>query len=114
MRCGGRRNGDRNIGNLTKYSEHSIFVPPKRAGAITVDGNRNANESMPKGRVKWFDSKKGYGFIASEEGKDLFVHYTAIKSDKKFKSLEEGTNVEFDIVEGKKGLQAVNVVIVTQ
>jgi len=69
---------------------------------------------MPKGRVKWFDSKKGYGFIASEEGKDLFVHYTAIKSDKKFKSLEEGTNVEFDIVEGKKGLQAVNVVIVTQ
>ena len=69
---------------------------------------------MPRGRVKWFDNKKGYGFIKSEEGQDIFIHYTAIKSDRKFKSLEEGTVVEFDVVEGKKGLQAANVAIVDQ
>lgn len=69
---------------------------------------------MPKGKVKWFDTKKGYGFIQREEGKVVFVHYTAIKTDKKFKSLEEGTNVEFDLVEGEKGLQALNVVVPAQ
>ena len=65
---------------------------------------------MPTGTVKWFDNKKGYGFIATEEGKDVFVHYSAIKLDKKFKSLREGTEVEFDLVEREKGLQAINVV----
>ncbi len=69
---------------------------------------------MPEGKVKWFENKKGYGFIQSEEGKDIFFLYTAIKSDKKFESLEGGTNVEFDFVEGKKGLQPVNVVVPTQ
>ena len=67
---------------------------------------------MSRGRVKWFDGKKGYGFIEREEGGDVFVHYTAIKSDKEYKTLEEGAIVEFDIVEGKKGLQAINVVVV--
>ena len=61
-----------------------------------------------KGTVKWFDSKKGYGFITSEDGKDIFVHYTGIAKDG-FKSLDEGTEVSFDTVEGKKGPQAVNV-----
>jgi CspA family cold shock protein len=68
--------------------------------------------AMPRGKVKWFDGKKGYGFIERDEGGDVFVHYTAIKSDKEFKSLEQGATVEFDIVEGKKGLQAINVVVV--
>ena len=67
---------------------------------------------MPRGRVKWFDGKKGYGFIEREEGGDVFVHYSAIKSDKEYKSLEEGAVVEFDVVEGKKGLQAINVTVV--
>ncbi|MGA9363344.1 MAG: cold-shock protein [Bacteroidota bacterium] len=67
---------------------------------------------MARGKVKWFDGKKGYGFIEREEGGDVFVHYTAIKSDKEYKSLEQGTTVEFDVVEGKKGLQATNVVVV--
>lgn len=67
---------------------------------------------MARGKVKWFDAKKGYGFIEREEGGDVFVHYTAIKSEKNFKSLEQGATVEFDVVEGKKGLQAINVVVV--
>ncbi|HEY4643968.1 MAG: cold-shock protein [Bacteroidota bacterium] len=67
---------------------------------------------MPRGRVKWFDGKKGYGFIEREEGGDVFVHYSAIKSDKEYKTLEEGAVVEFDVVEGKKGLQAINVTVV--
>ncbi|MEK6572039.1 MAG: cold-shock protein [Bacteroidota bacterium] len=67
---------------------------------------------MARGKVKWFDGKKGYGFIEREEGGDVFVHYTAIKSEKDYKSLEQGATVEFDVVEGKKGLQAINVVVV--
>lgn len=67
---------------------------------------------MARGKVKWFDGKKGYGFIERDEGGDVFVHYTAIKTDKEYKSLEQGATVEFDVVEGKKGLQAINVVVV--
>ena len=63
---------------------------------------------MAKGQVKWFDQKKGYGFITREDGDDLFVHYSAIESQG-FKTLNEGDDVEFEITEGKKGLQATNV-----
>jgi CspA family cold shock protein len=63
---------------------------------------------MAKGQVKWFDQKKGYGFITREDGDDLFVHYSAIESQG-FKTLNEGDEVEFEITEGKKGLQATNV-----
>jgi len=58
--------------------------------------------------VKWFNDAKGYGFIAREDGPDVFVHYTAIQGEG-FKSLAEGQQVEFEIVEGPKGLQASNV-----
>ena len=61
-----------------------------------------------QGKVKWFDERKGYGFIESEEGEDVFVHYSEIQSEG-FKTLEEGQSVEFEIVEGNKGKQAVNV-----
>ena len=63
---------------------------------------------MAKGTVKWFDNSKGYGFIAPENGKDVFVHHTAIKGEG-YKSLDEGQAVEFDIEQGPKGEQATNV-----
>lgn len=60
------------------------------------------------GKVKWFNAEKGYGFITTEEGSDLFVHYSQIQKDG-FKTLEENEEVEFDVVEGNKGPQASNV-----
>jgi len=60
---------------------------------------------MARGKVKWFNENKGYGFIEQEDGPDVFVHYSAIIEDG-FKTLSEGTEVEFEIVEGKRGLQA--------
>ncbi|MDC0559106.1 cold shock domain-containing protein [Candidatus Izimaplasma bacterium] len=60
------------------------------------------------GTVKWFNSEKGYGFITSEDGLDIFVHFTAITGEG-FKSLEEGAKVEFEVVEGDRGPQAANV-----
>lgn len=68
---------------------------------------------MPKGHVKWFNASKGYGFITQEDGKDIFVHFTAIAGDG-FKSLEEGQEVEFEVTTGTKGPQAANVVKVAQ
>lgn len=62
-----------------------------------------------KGTVKWFDGSKGYGFITSEDGNDVFVHFSAIEEDG-FKSLEEGQEVNFEVVDGDKGPQASNVV----
>ncbi len=61
------------------------------------------------GTVKWFNAEKGFGFITTEEGEDVFVHFSQIQKDG-FKSLEEGEEVEFEVVEGEKGLQAENVV----
>ena len=63
---------------------------------------------MSQGTVKWFNASKGYGFITGEDGKDYFVHFSAITMDG-FKTLEEGQNVTFDIEEGQKGPQAANV-----
>ncbi len=66
---------------------------------------------MAKGRVKWFNERKGYGFISQDVGDDVFVHYSAIDGTG-FKSLQEGQVVEFDIVQGQRGPQATNVVII--
>ena len=62
-----------------------------------------------KGTVKWFDVKKGFGFIQLEDGSEIFVHYSNI-SGSSFKVLEDGESVEFEVIEGNKGLQAQNVV----
>lgn len=61
-----------------------------------------------KGTVKWFNNQKGYGFISDETGNDVFVHYSGLNMEG-FKSLEEGQEVEYDVTEGAKGPQAVNV-----
>ena len=63
---------------------------------------------MARGTVKWFNDAKGFGFITPESGPDVFVHHTAIASEG-FRSLAEGETVEFDVVQGQKGLQAANV-----
>ena len=63
---------------------------------------------MAGGKVKWFNEVKGFGFISLEDGRDVFVHYTGITGDG-FKTLNEGDEVQFEITEGPKGLQAVNV-----
>jgi CspA family cold shock protein len=64
---------------------------------------------MSDGKVKWFNPRKGYGFIATADGRDIFVHYSSISGDG-YKTLVEGDSVTFEIVEGEKGLRAENVV----
>lgn len=68
---------------------------------------------MHTGKVKWFDTVKGYGFIESETGDDIFVHFTGIVGEG-FKNLEDNQNVEFDITEGNRGPQASNVVVINK
>ncbi len=65
---------------------------------------------MVKGKVKWFDGKKGYGFIATEDGQDVFVHYSEIKGDG-YKTLDEGQEVELEIAKNEKGFKAKNVTV---
>ena len=66
---------------------------------------------VAKGRVKWFNEKKGFGFISRDDGNDVFVHFSAIKREG-FKTLSEGDEVEFEVTKGPKGEQATNVVVV--
>ena len=68
---------------------------------------------MAKGKVKWFNESKGYGFIATEDGEDVFVHYNSIQGEG-FKTLMEDQEVEFDVVAGVKGNQAQNVKITSE
>ena len=67
---------------------------------------------MPQGKVKWFDSKKGFGFLLDPEGKDVFVHYTAIEGDG-FRTLRRGEEVEFEVIEDEKGKHAKKGVMLT-
>lgn len=63
---------------------------------------------MKTGKVKWFNAEKGYGFISTDEGEDVFVHFSAIQGEG-FKALEEGQKVEFEVTQGERGAQAANV-----
>lgn len=65
---------------------------------------------MAVGKVKWFNSEKGFGFITNDEGKDIFVHFSAIQAEG-FKTLEEGQTVDYEVVETERGPQAKNVVV---
>ncbi len=65
---------------------------------------------MMNGTVKWFNAEKGYGFVTTEDGEDVFAHFTQIQKDG-FRTLEEGQAVSFDIVDGQKGKQAENIVV---
>ncbi len=67
---------------------------------------------MAKGKVKWFDAKKGYGFIVTDDGKDVFVHFSSIATDKTYRTLEQGVEVEFDMFEDEKGNKAANVKVI--
>ena len=71
-------------------------------------GRKAMEINMQKGKVKWFNAEKGFGFIESEDGTDVFVHFSAISMDG-YKTLDEGMEVEFEVVEGAKGPQAANV-----
>lgn len=64
---------------------------------------------MPKGKVKWFDAKKGYGFLVGDDGSDVFIHYSDILTDQSYKTLDKGVSVEYDLIEDQKGKKAANV-----
>ena len=77
-----------------------IWIAPKPVQSLFF--------SLMKGTVKWFNAEKGYGFITGEDGKDVFVHFSAIQGEG-FKTLDEGQAVEYDLTEGQRGMQASNV-----
>jgi CspA family cold shock protein len=77
---------------------------------LRLDFMRKEVPEMPSGTVKWFSDPKGYGFITGEDGRDVFVHYSAIRSiGSEFRSLTEGDTVSFDVESGPKGPSAINV-----
>src|SRR6266850_7852329 len=80
--------------------------PEPRQGLVFC--RKEVRKVVPKGKVKWFNNAKGYGFIQQEDGSDIFVHFSAIKGEG-YKTLEEGQTVEFDTTQGPKGLQAASV-----
>jgi CspA family cold shock protein len=91
-------------------------APPVTQGSFFVDTAQREERwalYMPEGTVKWFNDEKGYGFISPDEGgEDLFVHYTGI-NDTGFRSLEEGARVSYEATQGRKGMQAENVTIIS-
>ena len=85
-----------------------LFSRIKALATFTIKRGKEV-KGMSKGQVKWFNEQKGFGFISQDSGDDLFVHFSSIKQEG-FKVLREGDEVEFEIAQGKKGLQAIDVV----
>jgi CspA family cold shock protein len=93
-------------GELNEAAETRLFL----FWALPASGNFFRRRSVKeKGTVKWFNAAKGYGFIQRSTGDDVFVHFSAIQSDG-YRSLDEGSQVEFEVKQGPKGLQAENVI----
>jgi cold shock protein len=88
----------------------SLVIEVKAASSFPHDASEFGKEgkTVATGKVKWFNSQKGYGFITTDEGEDVFVHYSAIAGSG-FRTLDEGQRVSFEITQGPKGLQAANV-----
>jgi CspA family cold shock protein len=99
--------GNRRLQRLSAVGRRS----KRPRGRLTASGPGRTAFMSEKGRVKWFNEAKGYGFIEQEVGDDVFVHYTAITGEG-FRTLYEGQEVEFDLTEGPKGLTAENVTAV--
>ena len=94
---------------LETVFSHGGAIAASNQGKALYLSRKEVVTVVPKGKVKWFNNAKGYGFIQQEDGSDIFVHFSAIKGEG-YKTLEEGQMVEFDITQGPKGLQAENVV----
>ena len=92
-----------------RSSGHGGAIAASNQGKALYFSRKEVVSVVPKGKVKWFNNAKGYGFIQQEDGSDIFVHFSAIKGEG-YKTLEEGQMVEFEITQGPKGLQAENVV----
>ena len=90
---------------LTLNKKYDILKNVAKSYGFILGGFKE----MQNGKVKWFNAEKGYGFIESEDGTDVFVHFSAINMEG-YKSLEEGAEVTFEVIEGAKGPQAANVV----
>jgi cold shock CspA family protein len=104
------RNGSRPKTVLTEATGHvEIEVPRDREGSFEPRRLCREADRMARGKVKWFNDAKGYGFIEQDGGEDVFVHFSAIQMDG-FKTLAEGQVVEFEVKQGDKGLHAANVV----
>jgi cold shock protein len=85
-----------------------LFVFAAHFGACAVQFKKEKRQMKEKGTVKWFNAAKGYGFIQRENGEDVFVHFSAIQTQG-YRTLDEGSRVEFEVTKGPKGLQATNV-----
>jgi CspA family cold shock protein len=93
------------LGYFLRLIFTGVLFPKSPFAGISVSSKKGTPVAQYKGKVKWFNNAKGYGFIGREDGPDVFVHYSSIQLDG-YKTLKEGDEVEFDIVQGQKGPQA--------
>ncbi len=97
------------MSNLGEAFADAGLIDENKVKEVINEKDEGVKEDKIAGKVKWFNTEKGYGFIEQEDGEDIFVHFSAIKGEG-FKDLEEGQEVEFSVVETERGLQAEDVV----